>query len=128
MKRLSRQQATRALFLVFLVVALLVPVVTAILNEGSETAYILDTRGRVPGEFGTSKVLGLRGGFVWRFFEWHIFGDSVTGFDWLLIDAFGLLPSAIIDVFNPTLFHVSILFGVAALIARTRGAVSSGPK
>jgi len=102
LSRGSRGQAARTLFVVLLAVSLLVPVLTAILNAGSETAYILDNRGRVPGEFGYSKVLGVRGGFAWRFFEWHIFGDSVTAIDWFLIDAFGLLPSAIIDVFNPT--------------------------
>jgi hypothetical protein len=120
---LNERNTTGTLFLVFLGVALLVLVLAIVLNVtgGSEAAYILDSRGSVPGEFGYSKVLGVRGGFVWRFFEWHIFGDNVTAIDWFFIDEFGLLPSSLIDVLNPTLFHISSLFLAAAFITRARG-------
>lgn len=72
------------------------------------------------------------GPFTWRFFQWEIFGHSevLTGLGLTIHDILGMSAGSasalarLINITNPTLFHVFLLFVVAALIARKRGAVS----
>jgi hypothetical protein len=121
---MKREQVARSLFLVFCGLALLVPILTAVLNNGGD---------RVGIEAGPDYMYAVSGPFTWRFFQWQIFGhnDLITGFGMTLHDMLGIRPSdattfvGFINILNPTLFHVSLLFLVAALIARKRGAVVS---
>ena len=117
---MKREQLGRSLFLVFAGLALLVPILTAVLNNGGN---------RVSIEAGPTYMYAVSGPFSWRFFQWQIFGhnDLISGLG-TLHDMLGIRPSdattwvGLVNIFNPTLFHVSLLFVVAALIARRWGA------
>lgn len=127
----------RKLSILFFAIALCLPIITVILtpranvktsagtpiavgnmgyDDTDDGPYIVYRQNRAPGKFGYDTVLGVKGGFVWRFFEWHIVGDHITDLDYLLCDFFGLFLASIINIHNPTLFHVFILFMIAALI------------
>ena len=118
---MKREQLARSLFLVFSGIALLVPILTAVLNNGED---------RVAIEAGPTYMYAISGPFRWRFFQWQIFGhnDLITGLGMTLHDMLGIRPSdastwvGVINIFNPTLFHVFLLFVGAALIARRWGA------
>lgn len=121
---MERERAARIRFLAFMGVAVLVPVLTAVLNNGGDRVII---------EAGPTYVREVSGPFTWLFFQWQIFGhnDLMTGFAATLHDILGVRPSAavkwvgVINIFNPTLFHISLLFVVVALICRKWGAAVS---
>jgi len=101
--------------------ALSVPTLTAILNTGGH---------RVAIKAGPTYMYEVSGPFTWRFFRWQIFGhnDVITDFGLTLHRTLDMdagtasTMGRLINVTNPTLFHVFLLFVLAALIARKWGA------
>lgn len=115
----SRKERARQLAIIFGAVALLVPLLTGVFNRGGDRVAVVA---------GPDSMVAISGPFSWRYFEWEIFGSNqyVTGFALDLRHALDVdlstaaVLSKIINITNPTLFHVSLVFAIAALIALRR--------
>ena len=115
----SKADKARQLAIVFGVLALLIPILTGIFNKGGD---------RVVMEAGPDSMVAISGPFSWRYFEWEIFGSNqyITGLALDMRQALGVdlstaaTLSKLINIANPTLFHLSLVFAIAALIAIRR--------
>lgn len=111
----------RQLFsLICFILAISVPIVTyglnAVMSQSSARYQIM---GYVDVETGPHDIAAVSGPFVWRFFEWHMFGSNSimpTKGDFIWHDMLNMPSEAIrtirtlIDVSSPTPFHVFCLF------------------
>ena len=119
MPKLLRNERARQLAIVFGALALLVPLLTALFNQGGDKVAV---------NAGPASMVAVSGPFSWRYFEWEIFGSNqyITGLALNLRQALGVnlstaaILSKLINIANPTLFHLSLVFAIAALIARRR--------
>lgn len=105
------------LFISFMILAFLAPVVTGIYNSGSQKAVV---------NFTPDHMEQISGSFAWRFFEWRIFGGNgdVSSFDESLMDTFRMrlstaqAISVLTDITHPTPFHFCLFFSIIALLCR----------
>ena len=113
--RVAQKRAARKLSMIFTGLALLVPVLTGILNQvpdSTKGTWTIDRTTLL--DIGPTHMRAIGGTFTWRFFEWQIFGSN----DVPIGSGGGVFN--FINVLNPTLFHVFFLLIVVALIAQRR--------
>jgi hypothetical protein len=111
----------RQISLIFLALAFSIPILTAIFNSAGPGG-----RGEVI--VGPTGIRQISWSFGERYFEWQIFGDNEydSRFDYDLHHKFGISLDAaktirgLVDIIHPTLFHVSVLFLIIAIIFRRR--------
>jgi len=111
---MAQKRTARKLSLIFAILALSVPVLTGVLNQVPDSTagtWTIDRTTLL--DIGPTHMRAIGGTFTWRFFEWQIFGSNDVP-----IGAGGVF--SFINFFNPTLFHVFLLFIVVALIAQRR--------
>jgi hypothetical protein len=119
MSNMPPTEKARQLAVVFGALALLIPLLTVVFNRGGDQVAVVA---------GPDSMRAVSGPFSWRYFEWEMFGDNemITRGGFSVHDALGVDAATgtalvkLIDVFDPTLFHISLVFAVAALIARRR--------
>ena len=109
------KKKAQILSIVFTALAVSVPLLTAILNKVPDpnTGMWSVDRTKLL-EVGPTYMRVIGGTFTWRFFEWQIFGSN----DVPIGSGGGAL--SFVNIFNPTLFHVFLLFIIIAVIAQRR--------
>lgn len=109
------KKPARILSIVFTALALSVPLLTAILNkvpDPSTGMWSIDRTKLI--EVGPTYMRVIGGTFTWRFFEWQIFGNNNVPI------GSGGEALNFVNIFNPTLFHVFLVFIIIAIIAQRR--------
>jgi len=109
------KKTAKILSVVFTALAVSVPLLTAILNKVPDPntgMWSIDRTKLL--EVGPTYMRVLGGTFTWRFFEWQILGSNNVPIG----SGEGILN--FVNIFNPTLFHVFLLFIIIAVIALRR--------
>ncbi|MGA2608456.1 MAG: hypothetical protein ABSH01_13500 [Terriglobia bacterium] len=109
------KKTARKLSIVFTALAISVPILTAILNKVPDLntgMWSIDRTKLI--DVGPNYMRVIGGTFTWRFFEWQIIGSNNVP-----IGSGGEVLN-FVNIFNPTLFHVFLLFIIIAVIAQRR--------